>query len=244
MSVIIQEILNWSEAWAPLVALLCAFAWRPRGKWVTPLIIFLVLAFLANLTSDLIWKRRVLGIDDWMYRNFTYFYNFPPPPGEQDDLSNQILYNIHSILRFIFFAWFFHYLGRVFRIMNLVLVPAFIFGMGVVFSQYKDIRELSSLLMATDSALLLVYCLVYYFFFLRDENASISSRPHFWAVLGLSIYVVINFPIFLFYTVISEKAETFAINIWDIHNISYIIFCIFLAKAFHAARKSRKNLNH
>ena len=91
--------------------------------------------------------------------------------------------------------------------------------------------------MATDSALLLIYCLVWYFLFLRDEDSSIRAHPQFWAVLGISVYVVVNFPIFLFYTVVSERAETFAINIWDLHNISYIIFCIFLAVAFYAARQ-------
>ncbi len=239
---ILQEILDWSEAWAPLLALIAAIVYKPIGRWTKPVIIFLVLALLANLTSDLIWKRYDLGIADWMRVNFRDLYDNPNP--EKEILSNQVLYNVHSILRFLFFAWFFHYLGRTFRKMNLLLVTLFIILMGLIFIFYKDIRELSSLLMTTDSALLLIYCLVYYFLFLRDENAKVSNHPHFWAVLGLSIYVVINFPIFLFYTVISEKAETFAIDIWDVHNISYIIFCIFLARAFYAARTSKsKTLN-
>jgi len=233
-----QEILDWSEAWAPLIALLAAIIYKPKQKWSKPILLFLVLAFLVNLTSDVMWKRYHLGIADWMRENFTSFYD-NPTPGKDEALSNQVLYNIHSILRFIFFAWFFHYLARIFRLMNLVLVPLFLASMFVVFYFYKDIRELSSLLMATDSAILLLYCMVYYFLLIRDDSGITTSRPHFWAVLGLSIYVVLNFPIFLFYTVVSERAEDFAINIWDLHNISYIIFCIFLAKAFHAARISK-----
>ncbi len=234
----LQEILDWSEAWAPLIALLAAIIFKPNGKWAKPIILFLVLAFLINLTSNVIWKRYVLGIADWMRENFTSFYD-NPTPGPNEVLSNQILYNIHSILRFLLFAWFFHHLSRVFRMMNMILVPVFLAGLFVVFYFFKDIRELSSLLLATDSALLLMYCMVYYFLLIRDDSGFTTSHPHFWAVLGLSIYVVLNFPIFLFYTVVSERAEKFAINIWDLHNISYIIFCIFLAKAFHAARSSK-----
>lgn len=238
---ILQEILDWSEAWAPLVPLLFFLAFRPRRRWVWPVVLFLVLAFFINLASDLIWKRYRLGMGEWMYTHFRSFYN-TPPPGEREELSNQVLYNIHAILRYLGFAFFFHSLSRIFRRMNFILVPLFMATLLVVFTGYRDIRDLSSLLMATDSALLLVYCLVYYFLLLKDERGFVKNNTHFWVVFGLSIYVVINFPIFLFYSVVSETAENFAITIWDLHNITYIIFCIFLAKAFHAARRPGEDL--
>lgn len=229
MKNIVQEIVDWSEVWALLIPIFILLVRKPKGRWVRPLKYYLLLALVINLTGNILWKRRVLGIEEWMQEHVASLFN------ADGSLNNTIFYNLHSIFRFMLFAWFFHYMGKTFRRLNTIM-PAFALLLALVlFTLYKDIRDFNSLLLASEAAVLLFYCLLYYFLILRDEESNIRRLPPFWAVTGLSIYVVINFPIFLFYTVLAEQSEKFAINIWDVHNLSYILFSLFIAKSFYAA---------
>ncbi len=230
MKDILQEILDWSEAWAPLIPLLVFWIKKPREAWIRPLVIYLVIAFLLNLIATIIWKRMHMGLEGWMQQNLGVFYN------ADGSLNNTIFYNLHSISRFLLFAWFFHYMGKQFRKINKVLPPLVILLGLIYFIFYDDIRDFSSVLFSTEAALLLFYGLFYYLILLRDEQSHIKRQPSFWIVTGLSIYVVINFPIFLFYSVLEEQADKFAVDIWDLHNISYIVFCLLIAKSFYAAK--------
>ncbi len=54
----------------------------------------------------------------------------------------------------------------------------------------------------------------------------------FLVVTGLSIYVVFNFFVFLFYVPMITENPDLANNMWDVHNAAYIILCILTAKAF------------
>jgi hypothetical protein len=68
----------------PLAVLLL----KPKQpRYLTPVIIYLVLALVIDLFIDLAWKYKRF-MPEWMYPN-NYFYN------------------IHSIVRFICFSWFF-----------------------------------------------------------------------------------------------------------------------------------------
>lgn len=231
MNKYLQIIIDWAEVWALLIPLLVYYLYKPKVAWTKPLKLYLMIAFLINLTGNLIWYRLKLGIGDWIYSNFSYFYN------SDGAFDNTILYNLHSVIRFLFFVAFFNYLNKVFKKLNLVIPAMFLLMFFTTFVFYKDIREFSSFLLGTEAALLLVYCLTYYLLLLKDEESSIKKSPHFWTVTGLSIYVVINFPIFLFYNVLAKQAENFAVNIWDIHNISYLTLCLFITKSFYAAKQ-------
>jgi hypothetical protein len=70
---------------------------------------------------------------------------------------------------------------------------------------------------------------------LQQENFNLFQSPHFWMVTGLSIYVVTNFFVFLFYEPMIELDVDLALNIWNLHNVSFIVFCFFIAKAFYGA---------
>ena len=76
--------------------------------------------------------------------------------------------------------------------------------------------------------------MLYYLAELKDENDLFNS-PHFWVVTGLSIYVVVNFFVFLFYGPMLNVDIHLAVNIWNVHNIAFIIFCFFIGKAFYGS---------
>ena len=73
----------------------------------------------------------------------------------------------------------------------------------------------------------------YYLTKLRDEVDEIASGPDFWVVTGLSIYVVVNFFVFLFYVPMINEDGNLANSMWDFHNIAYVILCIFITVLMH-----------
>jgi len=74
--------------------------------------------------------------------------------------------------------------------------------------------------------------MLYYLAELKEDD-NLFEGPHFWIVTGLSIYLVTNFFVFLFYAPMLSVDVNLAINIWNVHNIAFIIFCVFITKAFY-----------
>jgi hypothetical protein len=210
MGSFLKLLLNWSEVWAPLIPLSFLLFRRRQPRFLTPVIVYLVIAFFINLTCDII----------------SEFYTYLPGWLQ----SNTHLYNVHSIIRFICFCYFFIELKKILPVFSLVIII-------INFSFVEDFGNpdhLSGNLLAVESYLLLIFCMQYYLAKLRDEADDITSGPDFWVVTGLSIYVVINFFVFLFYVPMLQHDIDLALNIWDVHNIAYILLCIFITKAFYA----------
>jgi hypothetical protein len=75
--------------------------------------------------------------------------------------------------------------------------------------------------------------MLYYLTELKGEDDNLFNSAHFWIVTGLCIYVVINFFVFLFYLPMLNFDLHLAVDMWNVHNIAFIIFCFFIAKAFY-----------
>lgn len=220
----IHTILEYSEIWGLLITLTFIILYRVRYAYLRPVATYVALALLVNIA--------IVGI---------YFINQPYYP--EYKYSNNFLYNIHSLVRFYCFTSFFILLRQPFlkrmKWMAIVFFTLFFIVNFLFYEDFLNFKSFSGRLLSAEAGLLLLFCLQYYFFILRDETDTGTRPPSFWVVTGLSIYVVVNFPIFLFYQSMLKQFEDFAIGIWDVHNISYIIFCIFLARAFYAARTSK-----
>ncbi len=231
MNFYLQQIIDWSEVWAPIVPLAFYYICRPKADWSKILLAYLLFALVNNGLSTFFWKQIRLGLYENMKQSFPYLYN------ADGTYTNVPLYHIGSLVRLLLFSVFFSLI--VYRIKKIAWIFAalFICLFFYLFFIKGDIRDFSSAFMATEAALLLIYCLIFYFQILSNEKITISNTHSFWTVTGLSIYVVINFPIFLFYNVLAKQAENFAINIWDIHNISYLVLCLFIAKSFYADKQ-------
>jgi len=103
------------------------------------------------------------------------------------------------------------------------------------FEKFFNYDSFSGNLLATEAYLLLVYCMLYYLTELKSGRDDLFNTPHFWVVTGLSIYVVTNFFVFLFYLPMINIDEDLAVNIWNVHNIAFIIFCLFITKAIYGS---------
>lgn len=215
--------LDYSEVWALLIPLLVIlFKKNYKHPYLKPIRIYLWITLVLNIAIVLISEhKKDLGIEkgDFLW-------------------SNNFIYNIQSLVRLLSFAWFFvllkqHFMHRVKKIIPVLFIVFVIIN----FSFYEDFfpqGSFSSRLLATEAALLLFYCLQYFIFLMIEENSvKLVNQPGFWIVTGLSIYVSVNFFIFLFYSYLSDAIINFAINIWDVHNITFIILCCFIAKQLY-----------
>lgn len=220
MGHLLQVILDWAEVWAVGIALLVLlFRWRqPVALW--PVMGYLWMALVINLVGDVIADyKKYLPL--WLH-------------------SNTPLYNVHSILRFICFSSFFLLLPQPsFRTLK-NLLPwislAFIALNFTLRENFFNVTRLSGDLLSVEAYLLLVYCMLYYLSQLNSDVEKLTKPFDFWIVTGLSIYVVINFFVFLFYNpMLDQQNYSLAIQIWNVHNIAYIIFCLFIAKAFYVS---------
>jgi hypothetical protein len=64
-----------------------------------------------------------------------------------------------------------------------------------------------------------------------EEIPSPLALPPFWTVMGLTLYTSVNFLIFLFYNYLIGAEKNYAIEVWNVHNLIYIVLMITIAVA-------------
>ncbi len=221
MNETLRIILDWSEVWALLIPLVYFLVKNHQPRYLKPVIIYLFVALFLNITGNIIADYKA-WLPSWMQ-------------------SNNPLYNVHSIIRYICFSYFFVALNQtsftvVKQVLPIASILIFILNFTIV-ENFGNPNHLSGNLLSAEAYLLLVYCMLYYLAKLRSETDDISSGSDFWIVTGLSIYVVVNFFVFLFYVPMINHDNLLAENIWYVHNIAYILLCIFITKAFYESAR-------
>ena len=213
------KIFDWSEVWALVIPLAVLFFRQNQPATLRPIIVYLWVALILNLVIDIIMELR------------TYY----------PEWTNNPLYNVHSVIRFACFSFYFIQIQpNSFTRLKKILVlfsGAFLIINFLFFENFFNNESFSGNLLATEAYLLLVYCMLYYLSELKDDSKNLFKGPDFWIVTGLSIYVVINFFVFLFYLPMIDVDLDLVVNIWNVHNIAFIIFCLFIAKAFYGSRR-------
>lgn len=218
MSELLLTALDWSEVWALIIPLsVLLFKRQQYPSSLKPVIVYLWLGFLINLVIDVI-----MGIN-------VYF--------KKDLFSNNFFYNIHSVVRFACFSIYFIKLQpnsfpKVKKVLTVISL-IFLFVNFLFFENFFNYDSFSGNLLATEAYLLLVYCMLYYLTELKNDTDDLFNNPHFWIVTGLCIYVVVNFFVFLFYLPMLYVDLELAVNIWNVHNVAFIIFCLFITKAIY-----------
>ena len=181
---------------------------RPVAPQLNYVVIYVFAALVINILVDVPWK---------FYRKGTFL--------EVAFSFNNLLYNLHSILRLFLFLLFFKHVniptGKLKR--NLLFL-CFFCTILLNFVFFDSIRAFSSKVFTIESAALLICCIYYFISELRNEEAVSESGSVLVVITGLAVYEAVCFFIFLFYEILAAEAEKFAIDLWDIHNIFYIIF--------------------
>jgi len=215
----INKLLDWSEVWALLIPIAVLLKYPKQPSYLRPVKIYLFLALVLDIFIDIGYNFQ------GKYFSWT--------------LPNNYLYNLHSIVRFICFSTFFILLKQpYFSTLKKVIPPVSLVLVVINFTFFENFfnpNTFSSRLFATESGILLFYCLQYILYKLQEETVS-KRQADFWIVAGLSIYVVLNFPYFLFYTSLVTKYTSLVASFWNFHNVSFIVFCTFIARAFYSSR--------
>jgi hypothetical protein len=211
-------LLSWSEVWALLIPLSILYIYRKKQPiYLKPVIAYLWLALVMNVLADIIGDFKMY-LPAWAQ-------------------SNNPLYNIHSVVRFGCFSYFFITLRKPtatgFRKVVLLIFAVFIIANFFIYEDFFNPPHLSGSLLAVEAYLLLICCMQYYLWQLNQKEGRISDEADFWVVTALGIFVVINFFLFLFYVPMITENPALSVKMWNIHNVAYIIFCILIAKAFY-----------
>ena len=234
----IQTIFDWSEAWSPLIPLTIYLTLKSKNRWTKPIFYYLLLATLFGTAIDIIWKRNTLGFDSWFQHNLWWWYDKDPESGKLV-FKNLIFYNLLSLARLLFFTWFFSFFLTFFKKIIRYITWVFMIQILINFLFLENIKDFSSSQLTIESGILLFYCLKYFYNTnLDDMVVSPMSLPQYWIVIGLTLYTSVNFLIFLFYKYLMTSYKIYAVEIWNVHNVSYILLSIFIAISFYQSKRN------
>ncbi len=212
-------IFNWSEVWAPLLPLYVFILKRPKEKYFEIISAYLLTALFINGIIDVSW-----------------LFNSCMPSILK---NNNFLYNINSICRVFVFVLFFKNAIK----LNLkkcvhFFLFLYVFWFVFYFIFLGDFFSLSSFLHSIESISLLILCIIYFIQLIKSEEIFLTFDPYFIIVSGLAIYESVNFFIFLFFNyLMNHNRERFVSDLWEVPNIIFFVFCLFITRAFYGRFK-------
>lgn len=214
-----QFLIDWSEVWAPMLALIIiCICFKQPSFTKRLLIIYLIVALALNIPIDIKFNFKA-HMPSWFQ-------------------NNNWLYNTHSILRTYLFGYFFlqhRYLIKSVLLKTLLIIYTVFVIIDILF--IESILNFSSRIFSAESLLMLTCCIFYFLKLIKDDDAKQAKKePAVWVAVGLFIYEAATFFIFLFFTILMEMTPNFATDIWTIHNIAYVILCGFFVKAIYESR--------
>jgi hypothetical protein len=207
----LQQLLNWSELWATALPIIVWFIVRPRYKIFYPIIIYLLCGLILYTLIDLSYLK-VLE-------------------------NNNFVYNILSVVRLLFFVWFFNLLEIPSNKTTKKLATLFITIVLIIMIIFGDIHDFNSQIFAFEAVTLISYCVIYFLKTLNDDTFKLETSIVLLVITGLAIYESCCFFVFLFYSNLTKTDIPFAVSLWNIHNIVYIVMCLYISLAFFELRK-------
>jgi hypothetical protein len=222
------EILKWSEVWALLIPLTVYLTQRNNGRLLFPLQLYLFIGLVLNLFITLISNIHELVAT----------FNG----------SNHIFYNIHSVVKVVLLGWFImRYLPRASG--NIIRLVFVFYGAFILFnfSFFESPLFFSSRLLTIESIILMFLGISWYLYTLQDDGKREYNRAAvFLVITGVVIYESISFFIFLFYKQLIVPERNFALLIWKVHDIAFVIMCVFMARAFQKTGQpiSKKKISY
>ncbi len=223
MNNLVTTIINWSEVWSLLIPLIIILLYRPKGNGTKPLVVYVCIAFVLNSIATVM-VEYYFSMPEWLK-------------------NNNILYNLHSLVRVLCFSWYIITI-RQYRFPNILKWLLVVYSVFVIvdFVFFESIFRLSTSLFAAESIVLLILCFSLFFRLMQDESGTNwLKHPSFLVCTGISLYEVTSFFIFLFFYPLYDKNPAFGDLTLSIHNIMYCILCFILAIVLYRSRKRVSN---
>lgn len=215
-------IRNWSEAWAFLI----------------PLTIIILKKDSIPKNWSILKKYVIIGLVINTISTTLFVFHKTLPASFP---NNNILYNIHSIIRVCVFSWFLSR-SNMFNSDKLfkIILSLYVSFMLINFIFFQSFLSFSTPLFIAETIVLIIFSTSYFYHAILDDETKEPDRPSFLISSGLLIFEAINFFIYLFYGPIGQNLSIeLKRMIWTIHNFSLVAFCIVIAIALHKA--SSKN---
>ena len=220
----LKYFLIWQEVWALLIPFTIIAIYKPAGKQLRLIVWYVILGFILNFIAIFMLVFYYL-VPDWMHIDGM--------------VNNNILYNIHSVIRVLLFSLYIIAI-RQYRyavILKIILVTFLVLTL-TNFIFIESPFFLSTPLFTAESIVLLAMCFSYFFQSIQDESDTNWLRhPSFLVCAAISLYEVITFFIFLFFYPLTLKDPSFHVVTMQIYSITYILLCILLALAFYQSKK-------
>lgn len=219
-----QIFLDCTEVWALLIPLFVIAIYKPVGKQLRLIVWYVIIGFILNFIAIFMMYFYYL-VPKWMY-----IEGMP---------NNNILYNIHSIIRVFLFSWYIITIRPYkYTIILKKILAAYLVYIPINFIFIDSPFFLNTSLFAAQSIVLLVMCFSYFFQSLQDESqTNWLHHPSFLICVGISLYEVITFFIFLFFYPLNKTDTDFFHVTMDIYRITFVLLCILLALAFYQSKK-------
>jgi hypothetical protein len=216
---VLSKVIDWSEVWALLIPLAIILFYRPKEPAMHPVIWYICIALVLNSISTTL-----------------YVFHRQMPPFLK---NNNILYNLHSIARVIFFSW---YISKItsskFSFIYKSIISVYIIFIIVNFLFFESLLFFSSRLFAAESIVLLFLCISFFLRSLQDESGTNWTKyPSFIVCTAVALYEAITFFIFLFLLPMADKDPDFGLLSLEIYKITFVVFCILLARAIFRSKK-------
>ncbi len=224
---LLQVISDWSEVWALLIPLAVIIRYKPRGPGARLLILYVIIALVLNTIATVM--AQSASLPAWLK-------------------NNNILYNIHSVVRVVLFSWYILSARQSLFPLNkkwLLLIYGVLVCINFIFLESPFF--LNTRLFAAESIILLIICLFYFLRSIQDEtHVNWLRHSSFLVCTGLSLYEAITFFIFLFFYPLHNRDSAFwdpefAIATMRIYTVIYVLLCILLALAL---KKSAREEGH
>jgi hypothetical protein len=198
----ILKVINYLDTIPPLIILL--FPKTNKGLRGSFIYWFLVIQLVFNLTSNII---------------------------DELDGNNHYLYHANCFLSFITLSLYYK------KSFNSTRSARNIFVVGILFSVFfflnifvwENIGVFNSNSFGAASFIFCSYSLFYYLSLLREPGkTNVAYSKNFWLNTGIFTYYTANFFIFLTFNRLTEKELPLLALIWRIHNLIFLIMCIYI----------------
>lgn len=207
-------IRNWAEVWAFLVPLLVFWLSKKKVDVVfQPVIYYLYVGLILNAIST------TMFVFHGHLPRFLY--------------NNNIIYNIHSAVRVIFFSYFL-YKTNTFKTDKMFkgILALYVLLVLVTFIFFESPLNFSTPLLLAETITLVCLCTSFFYHAILDDDKSWMNRPAFLLTAGLLFFEMLNFFVYLFYTPVGDTLNIeIKRSIWTVHNFSLVGFCIVIAIA-------------
>ena len=202
MSQLLINLINYLDTLPPLVILLIALNNKGlRGSFIFH---FLVIQLVFNLSAN------ILNEMNW---------------------QNLYLYHLNCIFSFFALSLFYYQLFNTKNIRVAIIVINCGYTIFFFFNMFnwERIYVFNSNTFGAASFILCAYALFYYLkLFKSPAEDNILQSANFWFNTGIFSYYTINFFIFLTYNRLTAENLTQISIIWQLHNIIFLIMCIYL----------------